>query len=284
MASPAAVRTRDGLTLHAHEWRPGDSPRANLILVHGIAEHAARHDHVARRFADAGIAVSAVDLRGFGRSGGRRAYLDRWSQYHDDVQDQLAAVRASSPGVPLILYGHSMGGLIALGYVLAEPRRPLPDVLVLSAPAIAATVPAWKRVAASVLGVTIPRFALANDFHPGSLSHDPQVDIAYRADPLATHRTTARLGAELLREQSRVQARIAQLEAVPLQTYVLHGDEDPIVPVWATDALGGKRNVTRRVYPRLRHETHNEPESQQVISDTLAFINRELMLLAPPRA
>src|SRR5919201_2198491 len=145
MTSDESIRTRDGVILHAHHWRPRGTARAVLVLVHGIAEHAGRHEHVARRFAEAGIETFAADLRGFGRSGGRRAYLDRWSQYHDDVQDQLAVVRASSPGIPLILYGHSMGGLIALGYVLAEPRRPLPDVLVLSAPAIAATVQKWKR-------------------------------------------------------------------------------------------------------------------------------------------
>ena len=270
------MRTRDGLTLHTHRWRAGGRPRASLVLVHGIAEHAARHDHVARRFADAGIETYAMDLRGFGRSGGPRAYLDRWSRYLDDVEDQIAAVRADAPGLPLILYGHSMGGLIALGYVLADPPRPLPDVLVLSAPAIAATVPGWKRIAASVIGRLAPRFALTNSFTPGALSHDPQVGIAYRADPLATHRTTARLGSELLREQARVQARLAALDALPVPTYVLHGEDDPIVPVWATATLEGKKNVTRRVYPGLVHEMHNELESAQVIADTQAFLERQL--------
>ncbi|TMB80844.1 MAG: lysophospholipase [Chloroflexi bacterium] len=95
MTSAASVRTRDGLTLHAHHWRPGGATRAGLVLVHGIAEHAARHDHVARRFADAGIETYAADLRGFGRSSGPRAYLDRWSRYHDDLEDQLAGASRS---------------------------------------------------------------------------------------------------------------------------------------------------------------------------------------------
>jgi acylglycerol lipase len=277
MTSAASVRTRDGVTLHAHHWRPSSATRASLVLVHGIAEHAARHDHVARRFADAGIDTYAADLRGFGRSGGPRAYLDRWSRFHDDVEDQVAAARAAAPGVPLILYGHSMGGLIALGYVLAEPPRPMPDGLVLSAPAIAATVPGWKRIAASVLGVAAPRFEIANDLPAGGLSHDPQIEIAYRTDPLNVHRTTARLGAEFLREQSRVQARLAAIDAMPVPTYVLHGDADPIVPVWASKALEGKRNVTRRVYRGLRHEMHNEPESASVVTDTVAYLEGELI-------
>jgi alpha-beta hydrolase superfamily lysophospholipase len=178
--------------------------------------------------------------------------------------------------VPLVLYGHSMGGLIALGYVLADPPRPLPDALVLSAPAIAATIPGWKRIAAAVLSIAAPRFALPNDFQQGGLSHDPNIEAAYLADPLNVHRTTARLGQEFLREQSRVQMRLSSLGAMPVPTYVLHGEGDPIVPVWASQSLEGKRNVTRRVYPQLRHEMHNESESPQVIADTVAFIEKQL--------
>ena len=272
MTSDESICTRDGVILHAHHWRPRGTARAVLVLVHGIAEHAGRHEHVARRFADAGIETFAADLRGFGRSGGARAYLDRWSRYHDDLEDQIAAARAASSGVPLVLYGHSMGGLIALGYVLAAPPRPLPDALVLSAPAIAATIPGWKRAAAALLSVAAPRFALPNEFPQGGLSHDPEIERAYLADPFNVHRTTARLGSELLREQSRVRARLASIDAMPVPTYVLHGEGDPIVPVWATQSLEGKRNVTRRVYPQLRHEMHNEPEAAQVIADTVAFI------------
>ena len=126
------ARTRDGLELRTMRWTANGEPRAHLLLIHGIAEHASRHAHVATQFAQAGIETHAFDLRGFGASSGRRAYLDRWSQYHDDVEDQLAAIRAVSRRLPVVLYGHSMGGLIALGYVLPDAPRPGPDLLVLS--------------------------------------------------------------------------------------------------------------------------------------------------------
>jgi len=273
--SPGTARTRDGLELRTLDWPATGTPHAHLVLVHGIAEHAGRHAHVASRFARAGIATHAYDLRGFGASGGRRAYVDRWSQYHDDLEDQLAAIRAEAQR-PAILYGHSMGGLIALGYVLALPPRPRPDLLVLSAPAIAAIVARWKRSLADVLGRALPRLAIANDLPPGGLSHDPHVEVAYRSDPLNVHRTTARLGMELFHEQSRVQARLAQLSTLPVPTYVLHGLDDPIVPVSSSASLEGRANVTRRVYPGLRHEMHNEPESEAVIGDTLAWIERSI--------
>jgi acylglycerol lipase len=266
------ARTRNGLELRTLRWPAHGNTRAQLLLIHGIAEHAARHTHVAMRFAQAGIETHAFDLRGFGASSGRRAYLDHWSQYHDDVEDQLAAIRTVAGRLPVVLYGHSMGGLIALGYVLGDLPRPQPDLLVLSAPAIAAKVAQWKRILADVLGRLTPGFEIANDLPPGGLSHDPQVEAIYRSDPLNYHRTTARLGMELFHEQARVEARLAQIRALPIATYVLHGTDDPVVPVSASASLEGRENVTRHLYPGLRHEMHNEPQAASVIGDTIAWI------------
>lgn len=272
--------TRDGVELRTLHW-PATTARAHVLLLHGIAEHAGRHASVASRFALAGIETHAYDLRGFGASAGGRAYVDSWSQYHDDVEDQLAAARAVAEGLPVVLYGHSMGGLIALGYVLADPPRPAPDLLVLSAPAIAAIVPRWKRDLADVLGRVAPRFMIANDLPVGALSRDLRVDVAYRSDPLNVHRTTARLGMELFHEQARVQSRVTQTAALPIPTYVLHGSDDRIVPISSSAPLEGRPNLTRRVYPGLRHEMHNEPEAATVIGDTIAWLERSLVTADP---
>ena len=266
------TRTRDGLDLRTYTWPAVGTPRAHLVLVHGIAEHAGRYRHVAVRLANAGITTHAYDQSGFGGSGGTRAYVDRWSQYHDDLEDRLADARGEAGTLPVVLYGHSMGGLIALGYTLADPSRPLPDLLVLSAPAIDATVPQWKRTLADILGRTVPRFAIANTFPKGGLSSDAAVESAYLADPIAVHRTTARLGVSLFNEQARVKKRLASGGPLPVRTYVLHGSDDPIVPEWGSRALEGRANVTRRVYPGLHHETHNEPSGVAVIDDTTRWI------------
>jgi acylglycerol lipase len=272
----SVVRARDGVELRTDRWPAVGAPRAHLLLVHGIAEHADRYGLVATQLARAGIETHGYDQRGFGGSGGHRAYVDRWSQYHDDLEDRLADVRSAADGLPVVLYGHSMGGLISLGYVLADPPRPLPDLLVLSAPALDAAVPGWKRKLADVLAGTVPHFAIANTFPKGGLSSDPTVEAAYLADPIAVHRTTARLGAALFGEQARVRAMLASGGPLPVPTYVLHGGDDPIVPEWATRSLEGRPNVTRRVYLGLHHETHNEPSSAAVIADTIAWIARQV--------
>lgn len=257
-------------------WPAVGAARAHLLIVHGIAEHAGRHAHVASRFASAGIEAHTYDLRGFGASAGRRAFVDRWSRHHDDIEDQLASIRAAAGALPIVIYGHSMGGLIALGYVLADRPRPEPDLLVLSAPAIASRVPRGKRALADVLGRVAPGMEIPNELPPDALSHDAEVEVAYRSDPLNTHSTTARLGMELFHEQARLQARLSQIGRLPVPTYVLHGTDDAIVPVSASASLERRGNVTRRVYPGLRHEMHNEPERDAVISDTIAWIETTL--------
>jgi acylglycerol lipase len=271
-----STRARDGLELRTLRWPAAGTARAHVLVIHGIAEHAGRHAHVAAQLADAGIETHAFDLRGFGASAGPRAYVNRWSEYHDDLEDQLVAVRKVAGQLPVVLYGHSMGGLIALGYVLADPPRPHPDLLVLSAPAIAAIVARWKRALADALGTVLPRVEVPNDLPPGGLSHDPQVEVAYRSDPLNVHRTTARLGMELFHEQARVQGALVRISALPMPTYVFHGSDDPIVPVSASASLERRENVTRRVYPQLRHEMHNEPQASAVIGDTIAWLERSL--------
>jgi acylglycerol lipase len=275
MPIESGARSRDGIELATYIW-PAPDTRAHVLLIHGVAEHAGRYEHVASRLGRAGLAMHAFDLRGFGRSGGHRAYVDRWPKYHDDLEGRFTELRRTADGRPIVLYGHSMGGLIALGYVLADPPRPLPDLLVLSAPAIDATVPAWKRRLADILGVAVPRFAIANTFPKGVLSSDPAVETRYLADPLAVHRTTARLGLEFFREQERVKRALAAGGALPMKTYVLHGEDDRLVPEWASRSLDARENVTRRVYPGLRHETHNELSGAAVVDDTIAWIVRNI--------
>jgi lysophospholipase len=266
--APQTAVSSDGTRLAIRHWPSEErAPWATLLLVHGLGEHSGRYDHVGRRLASSGLDVHAVDLRGFGDSGGRRAYVDRWSQYHDDVETGLREVRSASAGRPVVLYGHSLGGLVTLGYVLTD--RPKPDLLVLTAPAIDASIPTVKRVAARVLSRVLPSLEIRNGFDGSVLSRDETVGERYLADPLNHHGTTARLAGEGLAEQARVRGLLGSL-AVP--TLVLHGAADGLVPAAASEPLAGLANVTRKIYPGLRHELHNEPEWESVMDDVVAWL------------
>jgi acylglycerol lipase len=262
------VATRDGVSLLIRSWAvPSGEPWATMVLVHGLAEHCGRYEHVGAQLADAGIETHGFDLRGFGGSGGERASVDRWSHLHDDLEERLVAVRSIDPARPLVLYGHSMGGLIALGYVLDGRARP--DLLVLSAPAIGADVPLWQRLLAGPLNRLAPNMLIANGLDPQVLSCDPAVGAAYESDPLNQHRTTVRFGHALLDEQRRVASALDRL-AIP--TLVIHGADDALVPTATSQALEGRPGVTRRVYPGIRHELHNEPDGSRIVGEVIDWI------------
>lgn len=279
-AEAAAPRSRwpaaDGTPLHVRYWPPSGKPWARILIVHGIGEHSGRYERSGRLMAEAGLDVHAFDLRGHGLSGGRRVYVDRWDDFLDDVEVRLAALR--EPGLPLILFGHSMGALIALTYACSE--RPAPDLLVLSAPPLEARVPAWQRVLAPILGAVAPTVVLANPISGNQLSHDPDVGVAYFADPLVQPRSTTRLGAQLFGAMKRGRTDLARLH-VP--TLVIHGGEDTLVPTAGTEPLSKVPGVERRVLPGLRHETLNESEGPEVVAGIVEWLRAHVQA-APPAA
>ncbi|HEX8939407.1 MAG TPA: alpha/beta hydrolase [Candidatus Limnocylindrales bacterium] len=267
--SAARARTRDGIDLRLRHWPAPGAAWASVLVVHGIAEHAGRYERVGRELAAAGLDVHAFDLRGHGESGGRRVHVARWDLFLDDVEDRLAGLPAARPR---ILLGHSMGALLSLGYCL--DGRPAPDLLVLSAPALRARVPAWQRLAAPVLGRLAPTLSLANPIDLAQLARDPAVGAAYDADPLVRQRTTARLGWELFRAMDRAAAGLAALR-VP--TLVVHGGDDRLVPPAASEPLAALPGVERRVYPGLRHETLQDPEAPAIVADIVAWLRARLV-------
>jgi alpha-beta hydrolase superfamily lysophospholipase len=269
MSAPATIAARDGEALALRHWPAAAPARASLLIIHGLGEHGGRYERAAGIFAGAGLDTWALDLRGFGASGGRRAYVERLDVWLDDVADRLAALRGL--GLPVVLLGHSVGGLVCLRY--AESDRPQPDLLVLSAPAVAGNVPAWKRVVARALGAIAPTVAVKNAIDGSVLSRDPAVGADYIADPLNVHSTTTRLGAVLFGAQSTAITDRARLR---IPTLVIHGGADHLVPTASSEVLDGVPGVERWVYSGLAHETFNEPEGPKVVADVAGWISAHL--------
>lgn len=269
MSATATVAARDGELLAIRHWEPASATRAELLIIHGLGEHGGRYGRAAAICAAGGLDTWALDLRGFGASGGRRAYVERLDVWLDDIADQLTALRAR--GHPVVLFGHSMGGLVCARY--AETDRPQPDLLVLSAPAVAGNIPAWKRRLARILGRAAPTVMVKNDFDGSVLSRDPAVGTDYVGDPLNVHSTTTRLGAVLLEAQALT---IADLGRIRVATLVIHGGEDQLVPTASSAVFGNLPGVERRVYPGLAHETFNEPDGPNVVAEVAAWIGAHL--------
>jgi acylglycerol lipase len=268
--------TADGTELRTRHW-PAVDPWACLLIIHGLGEQSGRYEHVGEHFASAGIEAFAYDHRGNGGSGGPRGDIDRWSIYHDDLEERLAAVRVTSDGRPVVLYAHSMGGLVAAGYLLTD--RPRPDLTVLTAPGLDSTLAAWKQRLAPLVARIAPTLSLPNGVPPETLSRDPAVGHRVKADPLNGQTSTARFGAEALREQARVREGARSIGG---PTLVLHGLDDRLVPPSASAVFEDAPGVERRTYPGLRHELHNEPEGPQVLDDVVVWIRESVRLVAQP--
>lgn len=258
--------SRSGAHLLVRSWHPDDTADTVIVIVHGIGEHSGRYEHVGEYFADHGYEVQSYDHRGHGESSGKRLFIVEWGEYLLDLEDRLSAARIG--GKKVVMYGHSLGGLIGLSYLVTK-REALPDAAVLSAPSLDSNEPGWKKGAARVLGSLTPSLAVPLALKGDQLSRDPSVGEKYFADPLVNINATTRLGSEILGAQRDTLARLGSL-TVP--TMVIHGEADTIVPVEASEPLQGLPGVERKTYPGHRHELHNEPEWQDILGDVLDWI------------
>ena len=169
-----SFRGSGDLELFWQTWLPDTKPRAVVAIVHGFGEHSGRYGNVVNYLVPRGFAVAAYDLRGHGRSQGPRGLILSWDEYRDDTRLFLESVRPDSPGAPVFLYGHSLGGLIALDYVLHMPeglRGVIASGPVLGPPGVSP----FLLMLARVLTVVTPRLSLDSGLDATALSRDPAV-------------------------------------------------------------------------------------------------------------
>lgn len=266
MSTTHTAEAADGRRLLLRSWESDGPARATVVILHGLGEHSGRYEHVGRGFADAGFSVIAVDLRGFGGSEGRRASVKDFTEYLTDVQ--VAMDEAAGAGLPVVLLGHSLGGLVAL--MFAQDRGGV-DYLVLSAPTLEAAVPFAKRLAARLLRRLLPNLAIPNAITGDQLSRDPAVGEAYFADPLVHTKTTAGLGGAFLAAMATARAK-----KVPFPALVIHGEDDPLVPPASSAPLAARPGVDRITFPGFRHESFNEEGGTTAIGVVTGWIDRQL--------
>jgi alpha-beta hydrolase superfamily lysophospholipase len=256
----------NGCKLHAYRWSNRGAERSGaavVVVMHGYGEHCQRYDEFARYLVARGHPVCGIDARGHGRSPGQRGHIDHHDQFADDLRLFLADVRERYRSRPLVLLGHSHGGLISLRAL--QIRKPIPDGLILCSPMIALTpehqpVPLWL---ADVLARLAPRLPLPSGLRLREIIRDVQIAEATDRDPLSHTWTTPRWFSEAGHAMERA---IAQLDAVTLPVLILIADRDSLV---VPDALvrmaaaipSADKEVVR--FPEAYHEILNEPDRQQ---------------------
>ena len=266
----------DGLKLFTQTWLPAGDPKAAVVIIHGLAEHSGRYQHVAAFLAERGYAVHAMDLRGHGQSEGRRSYVDHYEIHLSDLYAYFETVRAAQAAGRHFILGHSLGA--ALGLVFAGRYQYELDGLVLSGAAInlGASIPAFLKSIAEVVVALAPWLPVLK-LPVATISKVPAVRQSYDTDPLNCRgRIRARMGMEVLNlaEAARQAATLITIPAL-----VLHGGADRLVDPSSLDdvyRLLASPDKTKRLYEGLYHEIFNEPEKEQVLSDVVAWLEAHL--------
>jgi alpha-beta hydrolase superfamily lysophospholipase len=245
-------------------WPATADPRRIVVLVHGYAEHGGRYAHVAEALAARGAVVCAPDHIGHGRSDGQRALIVDFEHVVDDLHTLVTTAQERYPDRPVVMAGHSMGGLLTGRYAERYPAR-LAGVAFLGA-----VLGDWQW-ARDVLEHGIPK----DSSDPAGMSRDERTVAEYASDPLVYHGTYQR---QLLEAEVAALERFnAELDRITMPVLFLHGDSDPFVP-YETSMAAVKQmpttDLTVRVYEGARHELVNELNREEVIAALATFVER----------
>ncbi|MFD8305476.1 alpha/beta fold hydrolase [Streptomyces sp. NPDC059690] len=245
------------------EW-PKERPRYVALVVHGYGEHVGRYEELAGVLVEHGAAVFGPDHMGHGRSAGERVLIEDFEEVVSDMHRVAESARETYPGVPVVVVGHSMGGLIAARY--AQRHGGGLAALVLSGPVIGA----WELPGRLLALDEIPDTPIS----PAALSRDPSVGAAYAADPLVWHGPMKRPTLEAFARTLAAVAEGGDLGRLPLLW--LHGDDDRLVPLAGSrvgvERLSGGRH-TERIYRGARHEVFHETDRAEVFADLTRFLD-----------
>lgn len=269
-AREGTLASRDGTRLSWRSW-PVAEPAVQVAVVHGLGEHSGRYARLAEALNRAGCGCWAVDLRGMGRSDGRRGHVDRWRQWVEDCAAFVDLVRERSGETEVVPLGHSFGGVVVASAVLDGVVRP--GRFVLSNPAFrpAIAVPGWKLALGRASSGLVPTLTLGNEVDPALLSRDPAVAAEYAADPLVHDRISSRLFTEWVAASDAALRRAADLDGACL---LIVSEDDRIIDP------GGAREFARRAGDRATvlslpgrfHEPFNDLDAGEVFQSLVEWL------------
>ncbi len=251
-----------------------EQPTGSVCLIHGIGEHSARYAHWAERFNNAGYAFYTLDLPGHGESSGKRGHIDHFRTIMQLVEKLLKMAETDHPDKPVILYGHSMGGLIVTRYLLGDLKRPSKSVV--TSPWLGLTVkPASFLIGlAHLIRRIYPGFVQKTDVEHKYISHDPVEVEKYKNDPLIHYKVSVNMLVSMLKA---IEFCFHSTDKLQTKLFMLHGSDDMITSPEASEKFAAKTNTHTeyKLMPGLFHEMHNEPNKDELFQIIINWINKK---------
>ncbi|MFM1979794.1 MAG: hypothetical protein RLZ68_1059 [Pseudomonadota bacterium] len=267
--------TADGTHLAMRAWSvaPGVVVRGTVVIVHGLGEHIGRYEHVAQQLTDWGFEVRGYDQWGHGESAGKQGSLPTDTKLLDDLADVVDSLRQHMPTeMPLILLGHSMGGLVVARFVSLRMR--LVDGCILSSPALDPGLSGFQKFLVSVLPRIAPNLRVRNGLNAHHISHDPAVVAAYQADPSVHDRISARLGRFIA---TAGPATVATAPQWVVPTLLMYAGDDHLVNAEGSRnfaATAPKRVVSSQCFEAMYHEIFNELDASVVFATLQRWLDK----------
>ena len=268
----------DDVTFYMQGWEPQGKSKAVVCLIHGLGEHTGRYAHVGKAFNDAGYALFGFDLRGHGKTGGPRGHFPSLDVVMQDIRQFVEFQKQNNPGLPIFLYGHSLGGLLALTYAI-QYGEGLNGVISTSAGLRSALQEQKaKMVMVNILGALMPSMTIKSDLEVAALSHDQDVVQAYINDPLVHSKISLGFGKAGL---AAINLCFAHAKEFKPPLLIMYGTADRITyPSGSEDfaklASETNKDVTLKPWDGMYHEIHNEPEQAEVFKVMIEWMDRHL--------
>ncbi|MBA3072399.1 MAG: lysophospholipase [Anaerolineae bacterium] len=268
--------TPDNVKLYGQEWKPEGKQKAAIAMVHGLGEHSGRYEHVAEAFTQAGYSLTAFDLRGHGKSEGIRGHAPSYAAIMEDITHNVDLAKEHFPGMPVFLYGHSLGGNLTLYYCLTQNPQIKGAIVTSPGLATAEPVPPVKLALGKLMYNLMPAMQMDNGLLRSGLSRDPEVEKIYSNDPLVHPKISARLALDLINNGKFIIDHAAEF---PIPLLLMQGTGDYIVNPPMTKNFANAAplsKITFKEWDGYYHELHNEPEKAQVLKTITDWIDLEL--------
>jgi alpha-beta hydrolase superfamily lysophospholipase len=263
-----------GLRIFVRSWRPQTAPRAVIVLVHGFNSHSGYYLWAAEQLVASGLAVYALDLRGRGKSDGERYFIDKFAEYQSDVDTLVKLARSREPGLPLFMFGHSAGGVIAGNYVLDHQA----GIAGFICESFAYKVPAPDFALAVLKGLShLAPHAHVLNLPKKEFSRDPKVVQALIDDPLLANEVQpTKTVAEMVRADERLSRDFPQFK---LPVLIIHGTKDTVTRPEGSKEFyerAGSADKTLKLYPDYFHDPLNDIGKEAVMADIRAWLEKRI--------
>lgn len=270
------IKLNDGQILKGSIRSPGNNLRAVIIMVHGLGEHIQRYDLWSDYFVNKNTVFTGVDLPGHGRTGGKRGHVKSFSVFNEIIDVLIKESKKTFPGIPIVLYGHSLGGLIVLHYLLTAQPSIIGAVVTSPFLRLAFEPDKAKLKLASIVKYFWPGLLQPTLLVTEHLSHDPEVVKNYINDPLVHGKVSVGLFTGMMKSASYCLSHSAEVK-VPL--LLLHGSDDLICSPAGSREFAEKSSLTElKIWEGGYHELHNEPFRVEVFTFILNWMNSRLKL------